>query len=234
MLDTKGIRQAVGPPLDLTKAGNSLALKDLFDGVDEPLIVITATISVEIAASAAIIKISAKGGITFVVTIDLYDPFPDTSEGLIRPFELLSLGSSPLDWFEIKLSIVLELSISIEIGIFLGFFEITLFEVGYGFTLAILPGKIFAPKPIQNLVELNEITKELRLFSDRVKSNSLECFSRSGDVGNEEIECVSGDLYRTYSGVKNVCARESCNEYVDATPSTAVAILGVKNEVSFD
>jgi hypothetical protein len=223
VLDTKGIREAVGPPVDILKALNSFALKDLFDGVDEPLIVITATLTVEIAASAAIIKISATGGITFVVTIDFYDPFPETSEGLIRPFQMLSLGTNPLTWFEIELSITLSLRISIEIGLYLGFVEITLFEYGIEFLIEIVAGLRFEPDPIQSLVELDVLTGELSLIANRLKDNKLECFHRGGDIGNEEIECKTGDLVRTFSGVTKLHgtpdSRRALEEYA---PSTAL------------
>ena len=229
MLDTKGIREAVGPPLDLIKAGNSLALKDLFDGVDEPLMIITASISVELAASAAIIKISAKGGITFVVTIDFYDPFPDTSGGLIRPFELLSLGGSPLQWFEIELSITLTLTISIEIGIYLGFLEITLYSYGVEFNVAIVPGLHFTPHGIPSVAELDVETGTMMIMENVLQGSKLECFSRSGDIGDEEIECVSGNLYRTYSGVKALCGGNNClGNGSNSIASTAVALISSK------
>ena len=223
--------------MDFLKAANSLALKDLFDGVDEPLIVITATIYVEIAASAAIIKISATGGITFEVTIDLFDPFPDTSEGLIRPFELLSLGSSPLDWFEFTLSITLSVSISVEIGIYLGFIEITLFEIRTEFRLEIVPGLVFKPNPVVSLVVLDELTGVLSLSSDRVEEGGeLNCFSRSGDVGDEEIECTSGNLYRTFSGIKSLCGNPiSCDDDAPSSSSLVPANNKMKaTTVTFD
>jgi hypothetical protein len=218
VLDTKGIREAVGPPVDVLKALNSLAFKDLFDGVDEPLIVITATITVELAASAAIIKISATGGITFQVTIDFYDPFPDTSEGLIRPFELLSLGTNPLEWFDISLVITLSLKISIEIGLFLGFLEITLFSYSVEFIIEIVDGVVGEPI-ITVLIEYDPLLGELLLEADRIQDGVLECFSRSGDVGNEEIECASGKLYRTYSAVKTLCGG-----ICDGNPGRALAL----------
>lgn len=69
------------------------------------------------------VKIGVSGGITFYVEIDFYDPFPETSGGLIRPFELLRLGSNPLEWFEISLTISITLSAYIEVGKFFGDFK---------------------------------------------------------------------------------------------------------------
>jgi len=37
------------------------------------------------------------GGLKVVVTIDLYDPRPEESGGLVRPYELFKLGSTPLE-----------------------------------------------------------------------------------------------------------------------------------------
>ena len=48
--------------------------------------------------------------------IDFYDPFPETSGGLVRPFELLSLSQNPIDWFEFTATISAYFSLSIEIG----------------------------------------------------------------------------------------------------------------------
>lgn len=108
MLDSKGIREAVEEKNPL-KALNSFAMRDTFDGVDLPLIVIEATVGATIEVSAAIVKVGAYGSVTVRVEIDLYDPFPETSNGLVRPFELLAMGSTPLDWFEITLTITVSI-----------------------------------------------------------------------------------------------------------------------------
>ena len=92
--DTVGIREAIEQK-KVEKALNSFALIDTFNGVDEPLITITATIYFDASVSAAIVSVGVKGGITFIVTIDFYDPYPDTSGGLIRPYQLITLGSDP-------------------------------------------------------------------------------------------------------------------------------------------
>jgi hypothetical protein len=81
--------------------------------------VMEATVTATIDVSAAVVKIGVSGGITVKVEIDLYDPYPETSGGLVRwhlsyddqclscsvftntfcyiqvrPFELLALGRS--------------------------------------------------------------------------------------------------------------------------------------------
>lgn len=48
--------------------------------------------------------------------IDFYDPFPETSGGLVRPFELVSFSPNPIDWFELTATISAYFSLSIEIG----------------------------------------------------------------------------------------------------------------------
>ena len=69
-----------------------------------------------VTVSAVIVKVSVYGGVTFIATIDLYDPWPEESGGLVRPFELISLGTTPLDWFEFTLEIYLNFGVSIEVG----------------------------------------------------------------------------------------------------------------------
>ena len=144
VLDTKGIRQAVEEKNPL-KALNSIALRDVLDGVDSPLIVFEASVGAAIEVSAAIVKVGVSGGVTVRVEIDLYDPFPETSGGLVRPFELLALGSTPLDWFEITLTITVNISLYIKIGLYLGFVEITLFELRKDFNIVVLGPLKYTP-----------------------------------------------------------------------------------------
>ena len=49
-------------------------------------------------------------------TIDLYDPNPEQSGGLIRPFELLSSGSSPLEWFEFGIKISVNVGVYVKVS----------------------------------------------------------------------------------------------------------------------
>lgn len=105
------------------KALNSFALMDLFDGVDEAMITVTASVSLGVEASAVIIKVGVSGTITLEVTIDLFDAYPETSRGLVRPFELISLGTSPLKWFEFGIKMYLTLKVYIKIGIYAGWFS---------------------------------------------------------------------------------------------------------------
>lgn len=54
--------------------------------------VFEAYVSASVEVSAVFVKVGVSGGITATVEIDLFDPFPETSNGLVRPFELLALG----------------------------------------------------------------------------------------------------------------------------------------------
>lgn len=106
VLDSRGIREAVSENLPL-KALNSFGIRDTFDGVDKPLVVFEASITAAVEVSAAIVKIGVSGGIIITVQIDLVDPYPDTSGGVVRPFELFAINPNPLSWFEVTLTITL-------------------------------------------------------------------------------------------------------------------------------
>lgn len=82
MLDTKGIREAVQEKNAL-KALNSFALRDIIDGVDSPLLVVEAFVECAIEVQAVIIKIGISGGITIRFELDFFDPYPETSGGLV-------------------------------------------------------------------------------------------------------------------------------------------------------
>ena len=69
-------------------AFNSIAIRDTFDGVDKPMVVFEAKVSVAIEVSAVIVTVGASGGITVTVEVDIFDPFPETSGGLVYPFEV--------------------------------------------------------------------------------------------------------------------------------------------------
>ena len=196
-LDTKGIREAITQQAP-EKALSSFALKDTFDGVDEPMITITGRVTLEISVSAAIVKVSAYGGIFFVAEIDLYDPDPETSGGLIRPFELLAAGESPLNWFEFDIEIYVFVGVSIEVGIFAGPFEITLYErrVEYSQLLLALTYIPALPDPLANIT-----FGKLEFDPSNV---NVTCTRLSGDLGQEEVECQSGKQFNNFKDVKDI------------------------------
>jgi hypothetical protein len=47
----------------------------------------TAKVSATVEVSAVFVKIGVSGGLSCTVTIDFYDPFPDTSGGLVSYIE---------------------------------------------------------------------------------------------------------------------------------------------------
>ena len=204
VLDTKGIREAVQEEEPL-KALNSFALKDTFDGADLPLIKMEATVGFDIGVSAAIVKVGVSGAITFIVTIDFYDPFPETSGGLIRPYELLALGTTPLDWFELQLQINIALSVYIEVGVFAGPVEIVVYELRKEINFAIFdPPLLVQPQPFEQIVKFDAETGILSIVSKA----STVCKSMEGDVGSEVIQCwerpSEKPIIRTYEGVKRI------------------------------
>ena len=93
--------------------------RDTFDGVDEAMITLTASVTISVDVSAVIVKVGVSGKITFLVTVDLYDPYPEKSGGLVRPFELLTSGSNPLEWFEFGIQIFITITLYIKIGLFI-------------------------------------------------------------------------------------------------------------------
>ena len=138
--------------------------------------------TVTIALDVGVARAGASGGIEGVVTIDFYDPFPETSGGLIRPFELLALGVTPLDWFEFSLTINLELTIFVEVGVpSLG---IIVFEKRWTYKEPIVGPLFLIPKLNDNVAELDAQTGILTI---QINSNtgSITCASTGGTVGLE-------------------------------------------------
>ena len=203
VLDTKGIREAV-QEREPEKALSSFALKDTFDGADLPLIKMEATVGFDVAVSAAIVRVGVSGSITFIVAIDFYDPFPETSGGLIRPYEMLVLGTTPLDWFELELQINIALSFYVQVGLYLGFVEITVFELRTELNFAIFdPPLLIQPQPFKEIVSFEATTGILRVITE---VNTV-CKSMGGEVGNEVIQCwekTQNPIIRTYEGVKRI------------------------------
>jgi hypothetical protein len=90
VLDSKGIREAIEQNKPL-KALNSLGIRDIIDGRDPPIITIRITVYAAIEVSAVIVSIELKGGVDFDVFIDIYNPYPEREDGIVRPFELFAI-----------------------------------------------------------------------------------------------------------------------------------------------
>lgn len=90
VLDSKGIREAIEQNKP-QKALNSLGIRDIIDGRDPPIITIRITVYAAIEVSAVIVSIELKGGVDFDVFIDIYNPYPEREDGIVRPFELFAI-----------------------------------------------------------------------------------------------------------------------------------------------
>ncbi|GAX18396.1 hypothetical protein FisN_2Lh003 [Fistulifera solaris] len=217
VLDSKGIREAVEQEEPI-KALNSFALKDTFDGVDEAMITLTASVTISVDVSAVIIKVGVSGAITFIVTVDLYDPYPEKSGGLVRPFELLTSGSNPLEWFEFGIQIFITITLYVKIGLFLGFVEITLFKYEVSFKFDLIPPLLFVPAIDGMPVS---VTSSGSLQISASGAEDLACTGLEGTTGNERIECFEGLGVQDFTGIKSI------------TDSSAIASIASETDVVY-
>ncbi|CAB9505193.1 Kringle domain [Seminavis robusta] len=203
-LDTKGIREAVTQNEPL-KALNSFAFIDVFDEVDVPTLVITGAVSVGVNVNAIFLEIGLTATVGFEATVDIWDPFPETSNGLVRPYELVVYqGLNPLDWLEFTLSMYFELEMYIRVQIWLIFTTITIYEISYSIREDIIAPILIEPLPVVPVVEVKD--GDLTLNEDA--SGGLECFSLEGSLGEETVECIlatSGqEKFATAEGVAEI------------------------------
>ena len=187
VLDSKGIREAVqeGNPI---KALNSFAFRDTFDGVDKPLVVFEISVTASVSVSAVIVKIGVSGGITIIIEFDFYDPNPATSGGLIRPFELINISPNPLDWFEVTIKAYATISFYVQVGIFLGFIDIILYEYRVEFNIIIIDALKITPK-LKGRVATKGPTGVVTVFCDDCGDNRITCKHISGGSGDETVQC---------------------------------------------
>jgi len=205
VLDSKGIREAVQENNPI-KALNSFAFRDTFDGVDKPLVVFEISVTASVSVSAVIVKIGVSGGITIIIEFDFYDPNPATSGGLIRPFELINISPNPLDWFEVTIKAYATISFYVQVGIFLGFFDIILYEYRVEFNIIIIDALKITPKlkgRVATKGPLGEVTvfcegctdpKDRRLGSPQGEDShddneQLTCKHMGGGSGDETVQC---------------------------------------------
>jgi len=221
-MDTKGIREAIEQDEPL-KALNSFALMDKFDGIDEPLLTITAAVGFEVGVSAIIARVSVSGGIRIDATIDLYDPYPDTSEGLVRPYEMLSVSLNPIDWLEFSISMNLELAVSIQVGIFWWIFEFILYEYKKTWSIQLVAGSENKPDQPLAIVDCNTETREMTLQDPG--QLELSCTGLEGEVGDETIECLLDKPETKEDPIQN-CPKVS---KVISAPSSGIGSLVLRN-----
>jgi hypothetical protein len=189
VLDTKGIREAITEKNPI-KALNSFAFRDTFDGVDTPLVVFEASVTASVEVSAVIVKVGVSGGITIIIGIDFYDPNPTTSGGLIRPFELISISPNPLDWFEITINAYVTLSAYVQVGIFLGFIEIVLFELKKEFIFVIIDSLTITPSLVDRLATIGATG----IVTVAVLSGPITCKHMDGGSGDETVQCWESNV----------------------------------------
>jgi hypothetical protein len=200
-LDTKGIREAI-EYRDPIKALNSFALLDTFYGVDKPMLTLAGSVFVTAEASAVIVQVGVSGGVTAAVTIDLYDPNPNVSGGLVRPYELISTGASALEWFEFGLRIDLFLELYVRVAIKIGWVKITIYKLSKRFTVALIEGRVWNPEIKSKVAALDFRTGVLKIRPN--DAAYLTCSGLNGTLADETIECRAGNVYNTFEHVKQL------------------------------
>lgn len=200
VLDTKGIREAVVQKEPI-KALNSFAIMDLFDDVDEPTLILSGSVGLNINANAVFLEVGLTASVGFVATADIFDPFPDTSGGLVRPYELITYqGLNPMNWFEFTLSIYFELEMYIRVQIWLIFDTIVVYELSYSIREDIIDPIEITPEGVTPIVEVQDGQLLLSATSEAA-SAGLNCVSQEGSLGDETIECSIGEKFATGESV---------------------------------
>lgn len=159
--------------------------------IDTPLVVFEASITASAEVSAAIVKIGVSGGLRFVIAFDFYDPNPATSGGLIRPFEMVCISPNPLDWFEVTISAFVKVSFYIQIGLFLGFFEIVLFEYRLGVEFPLFDPIKITPKLPGRVATIDPAG--IATIDFPPSTGSVTCKHIDGGSGDEKVQCWQTD-----------------------------------------
>lgn len=154
--------------------------------------------------SVPVAQVSVAGGCFFIANIDLFDPYPETSGGLVRPFELLVLGSMPWDWFEIELSFGIIFNIRLTVGIIVFGQVIPVLRMKLGFSIVILGPFKLKPAPFTPIGGVDSSSGLLDI--DLSTGNDLTCESKGGSIGEEELQCweSSNDVNPKIMSFKNV------------------------------
>lgn len=165
-----------------------------------------------------------------MVTIDLYDPRPLESGGLVRPYELLKVGGSPLNWFEFSIAFYLNFGVSIWVGIRIFGAEITLFEDSYEATVEILPPLLIEPLEI---LPIGFLSPDGILSINPVSNANIKCIHLSGSLGEEKIECSIEEngkarCYQTFTGVASLLFEN------DDVSSTTYTFMCIESPISMD
>jgi len=187
VLTTKGIQEAIEQRTPI-KALNSFALVDRFDGVDSPIVLITSSMAVQVVTESYFVTASVAGGLEMNSLIDLYDPYPSTSGGLVRPYELLTMSLDPTDWIEFQVEI------SWFIEIYLNLADVYSYETRVDdLILRIMNDPVLE----ETILSCDPETRTMQLlppydssFSSTHGDQTLACTGLEGQNGDETIECA--------------------------------------------
>jgi hypothetical protein len=191
-----------------------------------------------INANAIFLEVGLTATVGFVATADIFDPFPDTSGGLVRPYELITYqGLNPINWFEFTLSIYFELEMYLRVQIWLIFDTIVVYEISYSIREELIEPLDIRPPPVTPIAEVQD--GELQL-SDSARSEAetfgLECFSQDGTLGDETIECSIGEKFATGEGVTSLSFSAALSSRTDLafTAIQSPIVLGDVKSLTLD
>jgi hypothetical protein len=161
------------------------------------------SVGLSVNANAIFLEVGVTATVGFVATADIFDPFPDTSGGLVRPYELITYqGINPINWFEFTLSIYFELEMYLRVQIWFFFGTIVVYELSYSIREELIEPIDIKPRAVTAIAEV--LDGELQLSADAVGEaavSGLECVSQDGTLGDETIECSIGGKFATGEGV---------------------------------
>jgi len=215
VLNTKGIQEAIEQRSPI-KALNSFALVDRFDGVDMPIVQITSSMSVQVVADSYFATVEATGGLEMHSLIDLYDPYPITSSGLVRPYELLTMSLDPTDWIEFSVEIRWSISLCVTV---LGSFSYEYRADDLILRIVNDPGlgaRILSCDPESHAMLL--LPPYDTSLSPSQGGNVLACTGLDGQNGDETIECVlenpqiAEEQFQRCGRVSHIEAEESVHQ----------------------
>jgi hypothetical protein len=161
------------------------------------------SVGLSINANAIFLEVGLTATVGFVATADIFDPFPDTSGGLVRPYELIVYqGVNPINWFEFTLSMYFELEMYLRVQIWFFFDTIVVYELSYSIREELIEPIVITPPAVTAIAEV--LDGELQLSAGAIVDAAalgLECVSQDGTLGDETIECSIGQKFATGEGV---------------------------------
>lgn len=175
--------------------------------------------------------------------MDLFDPNPEESGGIVRPFELLSNGLSPSNWLEISFRLSLFAVLFVRVGLDLGLFRVsfTIVEETYSEDLLDLANIPKDPTPCSGI---NLATGSLLRMN--TEDMAFECTSLFGSFGDETIECLcakdeksiregpTGPTINSVVGIRNIDFKEDTLDDVTLRSVKSSAEFGVLQNLVLD